>query len=457
VSGQVAVVIGMGRSGAACARVLDAEGYHVRVIDRSHADERSEALARSLPGGIEVVMGGYRDDVVDEAALVCPSPGVPWDAAILVRARQLGIPVRSEMQLVFDRCPAPIVGITGTNGKTTTTALTGAVIAAGGSRVHVGGNIGETMLDRLYSVRRDDWVVLELSSFQLESVARPRCRLAAVLNITPDHLDRHRTLEDYVAAKRRLVEATDEVGTVVLGADDDTVRAMAPATRARVLLFGGDLGGGDGTTVRDGDIVSVEQGAATPVMRRADIPLFGEHNVLNVLAAVALGRAAGIAPDGIAGAVRGFRAVPHRLEPVLDEAGVLWVDDSKATNADAAIKALQSFADRPIVWIGGGGTKGVPPDSLAEEVVRRARHAVLNGATAAELDAALAARDFTARTVVATLAEAVAEARAVARPGDVVLLAPGYTSFDQFIDFEERGRVFAALVRETAAARSQAG
>jgi UDP-N-acetylmuramoylalanine--D-glutamate ligase len=442
-----AVVIGLARSGMACARALHAEGWDVLVIDRRD-DAALRERATSLPQGVVVQLGGYTEDVAVGADMVCPSPGVPWDAPELARARSAGVLVHSEMDLVFRRCRAPIVGITGTNGKTTTTTLTGAVIAAGGARVHVGGNIGEPMLDRLGEVRDDDWVVLELSSFQIESVEDPRCRLAAVLNVTPDHLNRHRTFAAYADAKRRLVEHADPQGAVVLGADDTITRGMASAARAEVLLAGLDIGSADGATVRDGDVVVIRSGQATPVMPVADIPLFGEHNVLNVLAAVALGHAAGVGVDEVAAAVRAFRAVRHRLEPVLDSGGVLWVNDSKATNVDAAVKALRSFPDRPIVWIGGGETKGVGPEELAAEVSRRARHAVLNGATGPEVDAALAQLGYTSRTLVATLADAVRVAHDIAQPGDVVLLAPGYTSFDQFESYEQRGSAFADLARD---------
>lgn len=452
---RVAVVVGLGISGAACARVLSAEGWRVRAVDRGEGPAQRR-VASALPAEVEVVLGGYPDDVAAGADMVCPSPGVPWDAPVLQEARRRGIPVRSEIDLVFERCPAPVAGVTGTNGKTTTTSLLGAVLAAGGSRVHVGGNIGETMLDRLGEVRADDWVVLELSSFQLESAAAPRCRLATVLNLTPDHLDRHGSMEAYGRAKRRLVEFAPAEGAVALNAGDPLTRAMASVTSARVLLFGGDLGGADGATVWAGEVVSVEAGVPVPVLPVGDIPLLGAHNVANVLAAVALGRAAGVPAAAVAGAVRDVRAVAHRLEPVLESDGVLWIDDSKATNVDAAVTGLRALGDRPVVWIGGGGRKGVGPEVLAAEVARRARHAVVCGATGPELDAALAALGCTARTRTATLVEAVAAAHRIARPGDAVLLSPGYTSFDQFSGFEERGREFARLAREVCGAAAPA-
>ena len=438
-----AVVIGLGRSGLACARVLATDGYDVVAVDRGD-DPRLREAASQLPGSVHVQLGGYQPDVVRGAALVCPSPGVPWTAPELELARSLGIPVRSEIALVFERCRGRIVGITGTNGKTTTTSLCAAVIGRDGRRVHLGGNIGATMLDRLELVRDGDWVVLELSSFQLESVEAPACEIATVLNISPDHLDRHGSLASYIATKRRVVEHARSFA--ILGWDDPVTRGMAASSPAPVRFFGTGLRGVDGATVHGDDVVIIEAGASQPVMRVADIPLFGGHNVLNVLAVTALGRAAGVALTDIAAAVRDFTAVPHRLEIVLEENGILWINDSKATNVDAATRALESF-DRPIIWIGGGHSKGVPAAELAAAVARHARFAILNGDTASELDAALAQRGYTDRIVVADQVSAVKAAAQRAAPGDVVLLAPGYASFDQFGSFEERGIAFADSVR----------
>jgi UDP-N-acetylmuramoylalanine--D-glutamate ligase len=444
VSDQV-VVIGLGRSGDACARTLSAEGHRVLLVDRND-DARLRGLAAALPPGVEVRLGGYPVDVAAEAAMVCPSPGVPWDAPELQIARQHGVPVRSEMDLVFERCRARTVGITGTNGKTTTASLVAAILEHGGNRVHLGGNIGTTMLDRLSAVNDGDWVVLELSSFQLETVEKPACTIACVLNVTPDHLDRHGSLDVYTETKRRLVRFALE--DAVIGHDDAITRAMAALTSADVRYFGFAIGGHDGATLDGDQVISVESGVTTAIMPSNEIPLFGRHNVLNVLAATAIARAAGVDGEAIRAAVRGFPAVEHRLQTVVEEKGVLWINDSKATNVESAVVALQSFGDRPIVWIGGGQGAGTSSDALVDAVVAHVRHAVLNGASATELDTALAARGFNPRTVVATMAEAVAVAKEIARAGDVVLLAPGFKSFDQFRDFEDRGRVFMSLVRD---------
>jgi UDP-N-acetylmuramoylalanine--D-glutamate ligase len=448
VTGRSVVVIGAGRSGLACAVTFAREGQHVVLVDRSDTLAIRERIAL-LPATVDVRLGGYPDDVAADALMVCPSPGVPWHAPELEIARAHGVPVRSEMDLVFERCRARICGVTGTNGKTTTTALVAAILERGGERVHLGGNIGVTMLDRLHAVRDTDWVVLELSSFQIESVSEPRCAIACVLNVTPDHLDRHGDFEAYAETKRRLVRFV--LDDAVLGFDDPITRAMAAVTQSRVHEFGLGAGVTNGATRSGDDVVIVEQGAMTPVLRVEEIPLFGEHNLQNVLAAVAVAHAAGVATPPIAEAVRDFHAVPHRLQPVRDHDGVLWINDSKATNVESAIAALRSFPNRTIVWIGGGKGAHTSIEPLADEVAARARWVVLNGASAGELDEALARRGYAARSVVATLEDAVAAAAGLVRDGDVVLLSPGYKSFDQFRDFEDRGHAFREAVERLTA------
>ncbi|MBV8194480.1 MAG: UDP-N-acetylmuramoyl-L-alanine--D-glutamate ligase [Candidatus Dormibacteraeota bacterium] len=449
-----AVVIGLARTGVAMARALADEGYAVRVVD-SADDDTVRNRAAELPRGVGVELGGYPVDVASGAALVSPSPGVRWDAPELEWARAHGIPVRSEMDLVFERFHGPIVGVTGTNGKTTTTALVAAILERDERRVLLGGNIGTPVIDKLHATHDDEWLVLELSSFQLETVEQPRCSIACVLNVTPDHLDRHGAFEVYAGIKERIVRhARDDV---VLGYDDPVTRLMAHSASARLRFFGAALTDQEGVTLRDADIVSIEAGRAMPVLPVSSIPLFGTHNVFNVMAAVAMARAASVEPATIAAAVRDFRAVPHRLEIVLERDGVVWINDSKATNPDSAIVGLRAFSGRPLVWIGGGRSGGAPAGALADEVAAHARAVVLNGESARDLDAALEQRGFSERVVVPTLDHAVQRAHDLARAGDIVLFSPGFKSFDQFHDFEARGDRFRELVQAIAADTVSAG
>jgi UDP-N-acetylmuramoylalanine--D-glutamate ligase len=383
------------------------------------SDTKQPAAPPDVPDCVKLAYGEQGPSLLDEAEAVYASPGVPWDAPLLEEARRRGLEVSSEIDLFFRLCPAPIVGITGTNGKTTTTALTGDVLRQGDRPVIVGGNIGETVLDRLDQVTPEHWVVLELSSFQLESIAQPRVAIGAVLNVTPDHLDRHHTMEEYVAAKARLVEFMEADGVAVLNGRDPWCRELAGRARGRVVWF--------------------DQHQPDPPMT---IP--GEHNLLNARAAAAIGRAAGLTDEQINRAIAGFQGVEHRLELVGAWGGVRWYNDSKATNPDAGQVAVNSFPGVPVVLIAGGYGSGFELAAWAEAVRRRTTAVVLMGNSAAELERVL--EDH--RTLGAgSLEEAVELAAAEARPGGVVLLSPAYKSFDMFESYEDRGRQFKAAVR----------
>lgn len=408
-----ALVLGAGRSGTALARFLAARGDRVVV-----SDLRRPVAPPALPDGVEVRYGEQSEALLDGVDAVYASPGVPWDATLLAAARARGVEVSSEIDLFFRHCPAPIVGITGTNGKTTTTALTGDVLKQGDRPVLVGGNIGETVLDRLPEVSPRHWVVLELSSFQLESVARPRPRIGAVLNVTPDHLDRHHTMEAYTAAKARLVEFMEEDDTAVLNGRDARCRALAGRTHGHVIWF--------------------DELEPDPPM-----PVPGAHNLMNARAAAAIGRAAGLDDERIFRAIAEFRGVEHRLELVGEFGGVLWYNDSKATNPDAAQVGVSSFPGIPVVLIAGGRGSGFDLDPWLREVRARTDAVVLIGESAEELEAAL---DGHPARRAATLEEAIELAAAAARPGGVVLLSPGYKSFDMFASYEDRGLQFKAAV-----------
>jgi UDP-N-acetylmuramoylalanine--D-glutamate ligase len=412
------------------------------VVDRADTPELRAALDQA---GISARLGGYGVADLDGIDLVVVSPGVAWDDALIEAARQRGIEVTSEVDLFFRLCPGPIAGITGTNGKTTTTALTAEVFRAGGLNVMRGGNIGEPVLDRLDQLRPQDWVVLELSSFQLESISRPRLHIGAVLNVTADHLDRHKSFEQYLEIKTRAVAFMEPDDHAVLNADDEAVAAMRSRTRGQVLPFGARSTVEHGISLVDGWITIATAGTAERVMPSRDVPLPGEHNLSNVMAAIGAGFAAGVQAERMADAVRHFKAVEHRLELIGTYNGARWYNDSKATNPDSTYKALAAFSE-PIVLIAGGRNKGIDLAPLARAVADRVSALVTIGETGDEL--ARRVRDGGLDRVerAADLTDAVRKAAALARPGSVVLLSPAFTSYDMFRDYEDRGRRFKAAV-----------
>jgi UDP-N-acetylmuramoylalanine--D-glutamate ligase len=418
-------VVGVGSSSLAVARFLAGRGVLVRACDLRPA-ERLEAVLARFPAGTETLLGGYDQRALEGCAAVYASPGVPWDSDLLRTARERGLVVSSEIDLFFHLCPAPIVGITGTNGKTTTTALVGEVLARGDRPVMVGGNIGDTVLDRLPQVTPEHWVVLELSSFQLESCSKPVARVGVVLNLTPDHLDRHRTMDAYVAAKARLLRCLEPDADAVLNGLDPSCRELASQTRARVTWFD-------------------EHRPAPPV------PIPGRHNLLNALAAAAVGRIAGLSDEAIAEGVGAFRGVEHRLELVGEWGGVRWYNDSKATNPDAGLVALRSLENQPVVLI-AGGYGSFELSQWAEAVRANTRAAVLLGASADEVAERLAGHPLRRAS---SIEEAVEMAAGLSRPGDVVLLSPAHKSYDMFSGYEERGRRFKAAVAAHHGARGR--
>ena len=418
---MTALVVGAARSGVALAMHLSSEGATVRLADRKAAADLQSTIAQ-LPPGVDLRLGGYDDRVLDGVDVVYASPGVPWDSELLNQARKKGIPVSSEIDLFLRLCKGTVVGITGTNGKTTTTALTGAVLEAGKRPVIVGGNIGDTVLDRVSEITPEHWVVLELSSFQLESVERPKLHVGVILNITPDHLDRHLTLERYTAIKARAIEDADYA---LLNSRDPVVSGLSNRARGQVVWF--------------------DQHQPLPPM-----PLPGRHNMENALAAAAVGRIAGLSDDAINQAIRSFKGVEHRLELVGEWAGVRWYNDSKATNPDAGRVALSAFPGAPVILIAGGYGGGFDLRDWVADVLAHTEAVILIGASADELAEALRAHSRVLRAQ--TLEEAVSMAAGMARQGSVVLLSPAYKSFDMFKDFEDRGNRFKELVRQRFAA-----
>ena len=420
---MTALVVGAARSGIALATHLIASGDTVRVVDRKPAAELLDEIAQ-MPGGVDLRLGDERG-ALDGVDIVYASPGVPWDSPLLSEARARGIAVSSEIDLFLKLNKGTLVGITGTNGKTTTTALAGVVLGAGKRPVVVGGNIGDTVLDRLDEITAQHWVVLELSSFQLESVERPRLHAGVILNITPDHLDRHGTFDRYVDLKARAIEFAGPEDFAVLNGRDDAVRGLASRTHGQVVWF--------------------DQHQPLPPM-----PLPGRHNMENALAAAAIGRIAGLSDETINAAIRSFRGVEHRLELVGEWAGVRWFNDSKATNPDAGRVAVNAFPGAPVVLIAGGYGSGFELKDWVADVLAHTEAVVLIGASADLLQEAL--RDHPKVVRASTLEEAVSMAAGLSRLGGVVLLSPAYKSFDMFKDYEDRGNQFKALVHKQFAA-----
>ncbi len=454
--GQRVVVLGLARQGRAMARFFAEQGAEVIVSDLRQAAQLQEVMASLADLPIRYVLGGHPLSLLDGCDLLALSGGVPLTIPIVREAVRRGIPLTSDAQEFLARCPAPVVGITGSAGKTTTTALTGEMLEAAGFRTWVGGNIGNPLLGDLAAIAEAGEaarVVMELSSFQLELV-RVSPPIAGVLNITPNHLDRHGTMANYIAAKRNIVAHQRAGDVAVLGYDEPNARGLAEATPARVRFFSGREPVEAGTFLRDDRLIlRREGGEEMEVVPRSAIRLRGFHNVLNVLAAIALADAAGAPVEAMRAAIADFTGVRHRLEEVRRWRGILWIDDSIATAPERALAAIASF-EEPLVLLAGGRDKKLPWETYAERVVRRVRLVITFGEAAAMIEAhlrrALAEAGEAAvleRIIPAgTLERAVEIAAQEARAGEVVLLSPGGTSFDAFRDFAERGDRFRELV-----------
>jgi UDP-N-acetylmuramoylalanine--D-glutamate ligase len=441
--GKRVLVVGLGRSGVASALFLKAHGASVTVSDTKSGDDLRNEIPVLLDHGITVETGGHGDRTFRGQDLIVVSPGVPVDAPPLVQARALGEAVIGEIELAAQFLSGAIIAITGSNGKTTTTTLTGEIIAAAGFPTLVGGNIGTPAISLAERAQDDTVIVLEVSSFQLETIQTFRPKVAVVLNVTPDHLDRHRTFEAYVDAKARMFENQQGEDFAVLNEDDPTCVTMAARTRAQVFWFSRQKEVQQGTWVHDGNIVFRDGAGQREIMQVSEIPLKGAHNLENALAAVCAGALMGCAPDKIRQAVRDFKAVEHRLEFVATIRGVDYYNDSKATNVDATIKALESFPAN-IHLILGGKDKGSDYTVLNDLLRERVKHVYTIGAAAAKIESQIKGVEVVHAE---TLENAIRKANSVAQPGDVVLLAPACASFDQFKNYEHRGRVFKEIVR----------
>ena len=440
------LVVGLGKSGVASALFLKARGAKVTVSDSKSPAELKDAIPSLLDAGIAVETGGHGERTFQGQDLIVVSPGVPVDAAPLVQARALGEKVIGEVELAAQFFPGQIIAITGSNGKTTTTTLTGEIVASGGFPGVVGGNIGTPAISLVDGAGRDTVAVLEVSSFQLETIETFRPKIAVILNITPDHLDRHRTFEAYTDAKARIFQNQQPNDFAVLNLDDPTCAKLANRTKAQVFWFSRKKEVDQGAFLQDGRLLFRGPNGVQEVMLASEIPLKGLHNVENVLAAICAGTLLGIKPDQIRQAVHRFKAVEHRLQHIATIRGVEYYNDSKATNVDATIKALESFPAN-IHLILGGKDKGSDYTVLNDLLRQRVRRVYTIGAAAAKIESQIKGTEIVHAE---TLENATRQAAASAKPGDIVLLAPACASFDQFRSYEHRGQVFADVVRTLA-------
>ncbi|MDR1070773.1 MAG: UDP-N-acetylmuramoyl-L-alanine--D-glutamate ligase [Gracilibacteraceae bacterium] len=438
------LVVGAGLSGLAAARALQKKGARVFLTDRQPAERLSGLADLALPPA-RLHLGGDPDIARIQPRAVVLSPGVPPDLPFLRAARAAGIPLLSEVELALADCPAYLIGVTGSNGKTTTTALCGALAARSGHKTAVAGNIGLPLCEVTEDLDGDSFLVAELSSFQLETSQTLHPRVAVLLNITPDHLDRHGTLENYAAAKGRIFARQTAADLAVLNGGDPLTRAFAAATAAKVVFFAA-APIPEGYCLSGGDIVRRREGREEKIIACAELRLRGIHNMENVMAAAAVADEIGVSRAALRETLRAFQPVAHRQEIVGEFDGVAFINDSKGTNPDSALKALGAY-DTPIILIAGGRNTGLDMTEFMRAAARRVKYLILTGEAAPELESL--ARQAGARAVerVPDLAAAVAAAVSKAEAGDTVLLSPACTSWDMFKNYEERGECFKSLVR----------
>lgn len=455
------VVLGLARQGVALARFLAEAEAEVTVSDLKDEGALADELEELADLPIRYALGDHPIRLLDDADVLCLSGGVPLDIPFVEEARARGIHLSNDAQIFLDRCPAPVIGITGSAGKTTTTALVGEMCSEAGLRTWVGGNIGNPLITDLAAIRPEDRVVMELSSFQL-ALMTTSPHIAAVLNITPNHLDRHGTMEAYVAAKQNILAHQTREDVTLLGYDDANARALALDTPAHLYFFSGGAEVEAGAFKTNGELTLRMNGDARQTKKRVDreickvseVQLLGDHNLLNVLAASVLAALAGVPLEVIRKVATTFTGVEHRLELVREFNGARWYDDSIATAPERALAAMRSFDD-PIVLLVGGRDKDLPWDVFVNETLQRVRRLITFGEAgpmiAESVTEAMAQGDkgsiMEEISRVTSLEEAVAEAARTVEPGDVVLLSPGGTSYDAFKDFAERGDRFKELVQ----------
>lgn len=450
-SGKRITVFGLHRSGVAVAKLLDNLGAGVCVTDSRTADELQADINSLKDREIDFILGGHNRRCIERVDLIVVSPGVPLDIPILREAHSMGVPIVGELEVAASVCPAPIVAITGTKGKSTTTILTDGILRRGNfRRVCVAGNIGVPLSSEVQDLTTEDLVVAEVSSFQLETTVTFRPLVSVVLNLSRDHLDRHRTMAAYRSAKLKICANQGPADWIVLNAADEEVAAFSAETAAKAAYFSHVSPSEIGTGVRNNQILANWKGKSHWICDVGDIPLLGRHNLQNVLAATAVGQIFGIPPDLMCSAILGFSpseypALEHAFEPVKIINGVQFINDSKATNVAAVKAALESLSD-PILLIMGGYDKGNDYQPLVDLVRAKVKGLILLGSHRQIIRNALASQVVTWGA--ATMSDAVRIAYSHAVPGDVVLLSPANASFDMFTDYKERGQAFREVVNQ---------
>lgn len=445
-AGKRVLVVGLARTGIATALFGAGYGATVTAVDEKPEIDLVAVALKLRTAGVKLELGAPLTEALLDQDLIVVSPGVPANLPVLDAARKRGIPVWSEIELAWRFLRGKLVAITGSNGKTTTTSLVAHILKTAGIPTFVGGNIGTPLLAVVESSTDTSVTVAEISSFQLETIEAFRPEIGVLLNLTPDHLDRHSSMEAYALAKMRMFENQLDRDVALLNADDVEITRRMPS-RSHIFWFSRQKRVAEGAFLRDGQIIFRIDGSEIPLARRDEIPLRGEHNVENVLAACAASYLAGAAPAAIAAGVKSFKGVEHRLEFVAEIGGVSFYNDSKATNVDAALKAIEAFPG-PLLVILGGKDKGSSYVPLREPLRQRARTAITIGAAAEKIASELG--DVVPFHNAGTLDRAVEYAMATAKAGDVVLLAPACSSFDQFENYEHRGREFKELVSNLA-------
>ena len=440
--GKRVLVVGLARTGLVASLFSAGDGAAVTAADERPEAEHPETAEKLRAAGVKLELGGFARQSFLNQDLIVVSPGVAARIEPLENARAQGIPVWSEVELAWRFLRGKLVAITGSNGKTTTTSLVAHILKASNIPTLVGGNIGTPLLSLVETSVDTTVTVAEISSFQLETVDSFRPEIGVLLNLTPDHLDRHATFEEYARVKMRMFENQLERDIAVLNADDPEITKRMPA-KPKIFWFSRQKRVATGAFLRDDQIIFRNEGSEVELARLADIQLRGQHNIENVLAACAAAYLAGAVPAAIAAGVKSFQGVEHRLEFVAEVSGVEYYNDSKATNVDAAVKAVEAFPG-PLLVILGGRDKGSPYTPLRDLLGERARKALLIGESTEKIAAELG--DAVRVERAGTLRRAVELAAEHAQPGDTVLLAPACSSFDQFENYEHRGRVFKELV-----------